>query len=245
MANLCVSGYLPNDLQEYFCSVRLVPLNKKDDGIRPIVVGEFLWGMVSKLALKEVEHLLQSLQPAQIGVGGKGPVIQAAILCVKSWLKDMAGDELLLKVDISNAYNTISRNACMAGVKKHCPDIARWAHWCLNGSSRVYYNSTVIACTAGVQQGDPLAPALFSLGLHCVIEQLIANEGIRQMWFLDDGMLRGKSEPVCNALNIMTRELAKINLQINVRKCELYLSANGNTPPGFGIPVVPDRNMWS
>ena len=78
------------------------------------------------------------------------------------------------------------------------------------------------------------------------IEQLIANEGIRQMWFLDDGMLRGKSEPVCNALNIMTRELAKINLQINVRKCELYLPANGNTPPGFGsIPVVRDRNMWS
>ena len=52
------------------------------------------------------------------------------------------------------------------GVKKHCPDIARWAHWCLNGGSRVYYNDLVIPCTAGVQQRDPLAPASFSLGLQ-------------------------------------------------------------------------------
>ena len=39
LANLCVAGYLLNELQEYFYSRRLVPLNKKDDGIRPIVVG--------------------------------------------------------------------------------------------------------------------------------------------------------------------------------------------------------------
>ena len=102
-ANLCVAGYLPTELQEFFCGGRLIPLNKKDSGIRPIVVGEFLRGMVSKLALKEVDHTLQALQPAQIGVGGKGPVIQAAILCVKSWLGEMANEEILLKVDISNA----------------------------------------------------------------------------------------------------------------------------------------------
>ena len=82
-ANVCAAGYLPAELQEFFCGSRLIPLNKKDSGIRPIVVGEFLRSMVSKLALKEVDHTPQALQPAQNGVGGKGPVIQAAILCVK------------------------------------------------------------------------------------------------------------------------------------------------------------------
>ena len=72
-----------------------------------------------------MEHQHQALQPAQVGVGGKGPRIQAAILCVKSWLGVMAADEMLLKVDIANAYNSISREACLAGVRKHCPDIGR------------------------------------------------------------------------------------------------------------------------
>ena len=61
---------------------RLIPLNKKDGGIRPIVVGEVLCTMVAKLAFKEAEMGLTS--PS--GVGSHGPVIQAAILAVKSWV---------------------------------------------------------------------------------------------------------------------------------------------------------------
>ena len=120
-ANGCTAGCLPHHIQEFLCGGRLIPLNKKDQGIRPIVVGEFLRNLVSKLALKEVESQLLALQPTQIGVGGKGPVIQAAILCVKSWLQEMQPGELLLKVDIANAYNTIDRNACLEGVKNVLP----------------------------------------------------------------------------------------------------------------------------
>ena len=104
LANLCAAGYLPAELPEYLCGGRLIRL-KNDSGVRPIVVGELLRGLVSKLVLKEVEHSLLFLQPAQIGVGGKGPVIQAAILCVKSWLGEMAAVEMILKIDISNAYD--------------------------------------------------------------------------------------------------------------------------------------------
>ena len=88
-ANCSTMMELPPELQEFIGSGRLIPLNKKDQGIRPVVVGEFFRSLVSKLALKEVEGQLLALQPAQIGVGGKGPVIQAAILCVKSWLAEM------------------------------------------------------------------------------------------------------------------------------------------------------------
>ena len=127
---------------------------------------------------------------------------------------------MILKVDISNAYNTISR---AEGVRKYCPDIARWAHWCLNGNSRVYYNTRLIPCSTGVQQGDPLAPVLFSVGLHKVIEQLLAVPEIRQLWFLDDGILRGRRAEVQRALTIMTCELNRIHLRINQQKSEVYL----------------------
>ena len=36
-------------------------------------------------------------------LGGKGPVIQGAILCVETWLGELDTDELLLKVGIANA----------------------------------------------------------------------------------------------------------------------------------------------
>ena len=44
-----------------------------------------------------------------------------AIRRVKSWLGEMAEDELFQKVDVSNACNTISRSACMEEVKKILP----------------------------------------------------------------------------------------------------------------------------
>ena len=87
------------------------------------MVGEYLRALVSKLALNEAEQSLHALQPLQIGVGGKGPVIQAAILCVKSWLEHLGPDEVILKVDVANTYNTISRAACFTGVKQFCPDM--------------------------------------------------------------------------------------------------------------------------
>ena len=71
------------------------------------------------------EQALRTLQPAHIGVGGKGPVIQAATLCVKSRVGELAADEVLLKMDIANAYNSTSREACLEGAEKYCPDIAR------------------------------------------------------------------------------------------------------------------------
>ena len=59
----------------------------------------------------------------------------AASLCVKSRLQELVEDDMLLIVDIANAYNTISRSAHIEEVKKHWPALARWAHWGLNGAS--------------------------------------------------------------------------------------------------------------
>ena len=237
---------MPPERQPYLCGGRLIPLNKKDSGIRPLVVGEILRALVAKLALREVDHCLSVLQPLQVAVGGKGPVIQAAILTLKSWVQDLRSDEIILKVDIANAYNTISRDACLSGVAKFCPDLMRWARWCLNGSSKVFFGADVIDCETGVQQGDPLAPMLFSVGIHAVIEELLTVPELNEIWFLDDGVCRGKYEVVLKAFQIMKAKLADIGLTINSRKCEIYGPKSADPLPGFdGVPVVIDRDQWS
>ena len=118
-----------------------------------------------------MEHQLHGLQPAQAGVGGKSPAIQAAILCVKSCLGEMAADELLLEVDIANAYNSISREACLAGVKKYCPHIGRWAHWCLIGTSRIYYDKYVVPRATGRPARRFLGAGFFPIGLDGIAEK--------------------------------------------------------------------------
>ena len=40
--NQSLNGYLPPDLQPCLCGGRLIPLIKKDSGVRPLVVGELL-----------------------------------------------------------------------------------------------------------------------------------------------------------------------------------------------------------
>ena len=67
-------------------------------------------------------------------------------------------------------------------VNRHCPDMARWVYWCLDGSSRVHYNAHVLDCTTAI------------------IEKLMAIPQLRQLWFLDDGILRGKSTQVLKTI---------------------------------------------
>ena len=244
--NACLAGYLPPEIQPYLCGGRLVPLRKKDEGIRPLVIGELLRAIAAKLSLAEIENCLQALQPLQIGVGSKGPVIPSAILAVKSWIAEMADDEILLKIDIANAYNTIDRQACLAGVAKFCPDLLRWARWCLDGANHVYYDHEVILCSRGVQQGDPLAPMLFSVGLHLVAERLLSMPELRSILFLDDAILRGKVDNVHAAFTMLRKELLKIGLAVSLRKCEIYVPSGRPLSRDFeGITVVADHDQWT
>ena len=66
------------------------------------------------------------------------------------------------------------------------------------------------------------------------------------MWFLDDGLLRGKSKVVLDAMTLMSSELSKINLQVNSQKCEIYSHGSADELAGLGsIPVVRERDAWS
>ena len=244
--NISLGGYLPPELQAYLCGGRLIPLIKKDGGVRPLVVGETLRALVSKVALKFLGNSVDALQPLQVGVGGKGPVIQAAVVTAKSWVNSLKDDEILLKVDLSNAYNTIARSACLRGIAQYCPDLSRWAAWCLCGTSKVFYGDHIIPCATGVQQGDPLAPLLFSVGLHTVIYQADALAGVTQIWYMDDGLLKGPRREIAQHLARIQHKLANIGLCINKTKCEIYGPATSSPIIGLeGVPVIQDRDGWT
>jgi hypothetical protein len=64
-------GRLSEPFQDLLCASTLIPLSKKDGGIRPIAVGDTLRRLVGKVLLRTPEAAAQtaSLKPRQTGVG--------------------------------------------------------------------------------------------------------------------------------------------------------------------------------
>ena len=71
--NQSLNGYLPRILQPYMCGGRLIPIIKKDGGVRPLVVGEFLRALVSKCALVEVTPNLSSFNHIKLVLDEQAP----------------------------------------------------------------------------------------------------------------------------------------------------------------------------
>ena len=126
LANSAVAGRLPLSLQPYV-------------GIRPIVVGEVLRSLIAKAALTKYGTGLENLQPLQVGIGVKGLWSQAAVMTYTvGWTRcSMA---VLVRVDISNAFNSINRSSCLQGVQNCAPGFSAWASWCLAQPSHNFWD---------------------------------------------------------------------------------------------------------
>src|ERR1700761_5510417 len=82
------------------------------------------------------------------------------------------GDFLILKVDLSNAFNSVSRLILLEECQKRFPELLPWAHYCYSAHSLLFYQDKTIHSSVGVQQGDPLGPLLFCLVLHVVVQKI-------------------------------------------------------------------------
>jgi len=237
---------------------RIVPLTKSDTRVRPIVVGEYLVKLAAKVTLARVTAALQQkfLGEDQFGVAvplGMETVIHTIrqLVEVDRRAEEMdAGAEALgvMQLDFQNAYNSISRalirKALVAdpqwspllryfdlrypmqetGEDQRTPKLALRAddgimHW--------------IPSREGVQQGDPLGPALFAFGLSEVLRKAReleiqeASEADRPAFtvsYLDDVQMVGSLRDMARRFAWVKRaaEELKSGLVLNIKKCRLW-----------------------
>ena len=80
-ANKCASGVLPPDFAEYLTAANLVPLRKKDDGVR---CGEALCRFVEIAILQKVlPGVAAHLLPLQVGVNLRDASTHVALACAQ------------------------------------------------------------------------------------------------------------------------------------------------------------------
>ena len=107
-------------------------------------------------------------------------------------------------------------------VTLHFPGMARWVHWCYGNRDHpfLWFGDHTLRSREGVQQGDPLGPALFSLVIQEIINAIqkeCPNLKLNQ-WYLDDGVIAGTAEEVATALSIIQDMGPELGMDLNLMK---------------------------
>ncbi len=145
-----------------------------------------------------------------------------------------------MKVDFANAFNSVSRRAMLRELYYNFPELYRWARYCYEGDSHLFFGEHTLRSSEGAQQGDPIGPLAFSLALHPIILELKKRFGLDLLFFyLDDGVLAGEKEKVAEAMVFLREESARIGLIVNDEKCEvvpLFCGREETTAGDLGLP---------
>jgi hypothetical protein len=218
--NMALRGELPNFALPYFYGASLLALNKKDGGIRPIAVGNSLRRLVTKAGLKPLSEALgEELRPVQLGFATKGGC-EAAIHATRRYIDHIQGRRVILKIDMRNAFNTIRRDAFLKVARLRAPRLYPLLWQAYSSPSILHFGETAISSATGLQQGDPIGPALFSLGVDAVSRTMSSELNV---WYLDDATFGGPVEQVLADCQTIQGELARAGLEVNDAKCELFL----------------------
>ena len=154
MMDIILQGKAPRAVCPYFFGASLVALEKKDGGVRPIAVSRTLRRLAAKIAGNRIMDAMGALlAPRQLGYGtphGTEAVVHAARL----FLDNLQPNEIILKLDFKNAFNTIRRDKA---VRSLAPELAPFVYSVYSEPSILFGGNKHCCLGRGYSRGIPLA----------------------------------------------------------------------------------------
>ena len=205
-------------VQLFFFGATLIPLRKKEGGVRPIAVGQTLSCLVAKcIGLHVIHSVGGSLSPLQVGCGV--PLgCKVAAHATRIYLRNIPSDHILITFDFQNAFNSLRRYKMLNTMKSFVPEIFDFISSAYACSSLLFCGDHTLLSAEGVQQGDPLGPLLLCITIHPLTQKLCSDFSL---FYLDDGTIGGSRDDVLADLRLMEDEAATLGLKFNRSKTEL------------------------
>ena len=166
-----VRRYCHHNVIPIFFGGRLIALEKKSGGIRPIAIGHTLRRIATKCAKNFALTVLDNkLLPDQLGLGCSGGCEAAVGLhATRRFISNMPADFIIEKLDFSNAINSPRKDVMLSAVAKNTPDIYRYCQIVFDKPTHLKFFGYTILLLEGAQQCDPLGPLLFCLSIHSLV----------------------------------------------------------------------------
>ena len=133
---------------------KAIALNKIAGGIRPIVIGYTLRRLAAKCAARYACEKLQdflSFRQADIGVfvGCK-----AVVHATRRIIDNMTADDVVVKLEISNACNRLHRDYMLCCVAERIPEIYKFCYASYNVDSTLQFGEFMILSLVSPQQDN-------------------------------------------------------------------------------------------
>lgn len=198
---------------------RMVPISKKGGGIRPVAIANVLSKLCGAIAIQRDARKTSTRQYAISKKNGAPHIIHE----VRDAL-DEDSDLVVIKFDIRNAFNELSRDTVAKILSTHDATIRQYFRTMYGGDiPMAVYGSdehSVLQMINGVRQGDATSTYLFC---HCVDVPLqkIAEKYLAWM-FVDDLSLVVHRGLIDEAILFVKEQFAAIGLVLNEDKTKVF-----------------------
>ena len=119
-----------------------------------------------------------------------------------------------------NAFNSLRRDSFLSVARVRTPGLYSLLWQAYSSPTRLFFGEEGFASETGIQQGDPIGPALFALSVD---EAARGVQSEFNVWYLDDATLGDSPERVYDDLVVLLERLRAIGLEVNGSKCELTI----------------------
>lgn len=235
---LFLCGELPEDFMRANLGARMIALRKKNGKLRPVACAGVIRRLVARAACEVFkEEIASACGKHQFAVSRKAgcELVHKSITALTEADPRLA----VLAFDASNAFNTIPRSCVLDSVRRRAPSLCRFVEdWLSNQTTHVFWNSEggamPIRARSGVDQGCPLSPALFAIGIADAFDNIHArliqlDPSSRLFSYLDDITVAVPAALSEQALGIVHEEITRVGLVLNRAKTQAW-TADPLTP---------------